>query len=136
MVGTPTIASDTPTSNDEWGPTTTALLTTISAHRSSASSTYYRKYYLQYFASLCESLKELRRVVRSGGKVVMVVQDSFYKEVHVDLPRIVQEMGEPLGFALTAREDFGIAKTKAAIHPGSRSWRSTFTATESVLVFS
>ncbi|MFL5962926.1 MAG: hypothetical protein ACJ757_08565 [Gaiellaceae bacterium] len=136
MIGTPTIANSTPPAVGDWGEATTDLLAQITAHRSHASGTYYRKYYLQYFDSLWKSLEELRRVIVSDGKAIIVVQDSFYKELHVDLAGIVQQMSERLGFTLAAREDFDITTTKAAIHPGSRSWRSKFSATESALVFS
>jgi len=135
MMGTPTIATDTPSQDDAWGFTVTDLLERIISHRSRASATYYRKYYLQYFDSLMRSLRELRRVLRAEGQAVIVVQDSYYKDVHIDLPRIVHEMSESIGFTLDRREDFAIPRTKAAVHPSSRSWRSTFTATESILLF-
>jgi hypothetical protein len=134
MIGTPTIAPITPEATIEWGATVNTLVDKISGHASRASGTYYRKYFLQYFASMSTSLKELRRVLSRDGRAVIVVQDSFYKDVHIDLPKIIQEMSESVGFSLRTRRDFNIATTKAAIHPGARSWRSTFTATESVLV--
>jgi SAM-dependent methyltransferase len=136
MVGTPTIATSTPQVVPEWGLSATSLIESISTHSSHASGTYYRKYFVQYFDALWKSLKELRRVVRPEGPAVIVVQDSYYKELHIDLPRIVHEMADGLGWSATCREDFAIGRTKAAIHPGARSWRSSFSATESVLLFS
>ena len=73
--------------------------------------------------------------LRFDGQAVIVIQDSFYKDVHIDLPTVMEEMSESVGFSLRERKDFDIAITKAAINRKARSWRSTFTATESVLHF-
>jgi hypothetical protein len=135
MIGTPTISSDTPEPVAQSGTTASTLIERITQHPSRASGTYYRKYFLQYFASMSQSLTELRRVLSRDGQAVIVVQDSFYKDVHVDLPTIIEEMSEAVGFSLRERKDFEIATTKAAINRKARSWRSTFTAAESVLHF-
>jgi hypothetical protein len=135
MIGTPTICSDVPQPVNDWGPTANALIDRVSRHTSRASGTYYRKYFLQYFASMSQSVKEVRRVLSKDGQAVIVIQDSFYKDVHVDLASVMEEMSESVGFSLQERKDFDIATTKAAINRKARSWRSTFTATESVLHF-
>ena len=135
MLGTPTILPQTPDESDEWGVTARSLLARIAAHSSHASGSYYRKHFTQYFDSLMTSLKELRRVICGHGGVVIVVQDSYYKELHIDLAQIVCEMCECLGWRLRESRVFSIARTKAAIHRSSRSWRSSFSATESVLLF-
>jgi hypothetical protein len=135
MIGTPTISSDVPQPVADWGATANALIDRVSQHTSRASGTYYRKYFLQYFASMSQSIKELRRVLSKDGQAVIVIQDSYYKDVHIDLPTVMEEMSESVGFSLRERRDFDIAITKAAINRKARSWRSTFTATESVLHF-
>lgn len=135
MVGTPTILSHEPEVRDTWGPSATSLVDAVMTHESRASATYYRKYFTQYLARLFDSLQEVRRVVTPGGGAVIVVQDSFYKDVHVDLPQIVSEMCEASGWHLAHAYHFDINRTKAAIHPTSKSWRTTFGATETVLVF-
>lgn len=134
MMGTPTIERVTPTQLDDWGATAVDLLASIGAHSSRASAGYYRKYFTQYFDALWRSLRELRRVLKSDGKAVLVVQDSYYKELHIDLARVVREMAEGLGWQHAAQTDFAIAKTKAAINPGARTWRGEFSATESALL--
>jgi DNA modification methylase len=133
MVGTPTIAAETPSVSPEWGHAATSVISEIAGHTSKASGGYYRKYFVQYFDSLWESLGELRRVTRPGGPLVVVVQDSYYKDVHVDLPVIVSEMCENLGWTAISRTDFDIMRTKAAIHPSSRTWRTRFSAVEAAL---
>lgn len=134
MVGTPTIRAETPTHLDGWGPTATALLTSVEAHSSRASATYYRKYFTQYVDSFWRSLRELRRVLKPDGRAIVVVQDSYYKDLRIDLARIAGEMAEALGWRRIERTDFPIAKTKAAINPRARAWREGFSATESGLL--
>jgi DNA modification methylase len=133
MLGTPTIRCETPMVESQWGVTAGALMRRIASHSSRASSGYYRKYFAQYFAQLVASLREIHRVGHLGTAAVFVVQDSHYKEIQVDLPRIVVEIAETLGWRLTRKIDFTVARTKAAIHPGAQRWRSSFGATESVL---
>jgi SAM-dependent methyltransferase len=133
MVGTPTITAETPEVAEDWGSGAASLVRAIAAHKSRASGGYYRKYFVQYFDGLWRSLKELQRVVRAGGPAVIVVQDSYYKDIHIDLPAIVQEMGERLGWTTSSRVDFEITRTKAGIHPGTRSWRTDFSAVEAAI---
>jgi SAM-dependent methyltransferase len=134
MVGTPTIEKETPTRLDQWGCTATTFLASVEAHSSHASASYYRKYFTQYVDALWRSLRELKRVLTPDGQTIVVVQDSYYKELHIDLARIVREMAEGLGWQRVDQTDFAIAKTKAAINPGARSWRGDFSATESALL--
>lgn len=134
MVGTPTIGRETPKRLDEWGATAIGFLASVEAHSSHASATYYRKYFTQYIDSLWRSLRELRRVLKPNGRAIIVVQDSYYKELHIDLAQMVREMAETLSWQQIEQTDFAIAKTKAAINPGARSWRTSFSATESALL--
>ena len=135
MIGTPTMSRSaddvTPTM---WGAKTKALIDKIAAHKSKASATYYRKYYLQYFAGMWDSLNELRRVVKPGGSAVLVLQDSFYKDVHVDLPELIIDMSQAAAWACWKRFDFNVPRTMAAIHPGARQYRQNFRAVESAVI--
>lgn len=133
MVGTPTMTHDRG-SRDQWGTAAVEFLTRVREHPSRASATYYLAYYEQYYAAMWESLGELRRVCREGAPAVLVVQDSHYKDVHNDTPGILMEMGEMLGFSERHRHDFPIARTKAAMNPRARVYRTTSSAIESVLV--
>ncbi len=135
MLGTPTMTQQVPNVMDEWGGTAAELIRQVSTHSSRASGTYYRKYFLQYLGTLWESLSELRRVLRDGGSICLVVQDSYYKDLSVDLARIITEMFATLGLAPASLHLFSVPATKAAIHPGSKKWRKTFSAMESVLIF-
>lgn len=136
LIGTTTInlikAYDPPA---EWGVTCVATLQNIRAHQSKASGTYYYKNLLQYFDGIFGSLRELERVCKHGATLTFVVQDSYYKNVHIDLPEIISEMAMAMRWRATEREDHRLTTTLAATNPRSRIYRSDFSATEAVLHF-
>ncbi len=136
MMGTPTIDKTKNYDSDDWGRTCSRFLSSIQRHPSKASSTYYLKYYRQYFASAFASLREIDRVLKKSGRCVLVVQDSYYKEIRNDLPYIFIEMANGLGWSLKQKVDFHIKQTLAGVNPEVRPYRKTFQATESALVFS
>ncbi|WP_327007938.1 hypothetical protein OHA72_12075 [Dactylosporangium sp. NBC_01737] len=135
MIGTPTISGSAEDATPSvWGQETATLIDLITSHSSKASSTYYKKYYLQYFSGMWSSLNELHRVVKPGGLMALVVQDSFYKDVHVDLPALILDMGTQAGWTTRRRVNFTVPRTMASIHPGSRQYRQDFRAVESAIV--
>lgn len=135
MIGTPTMTSKSGSLNSaEWGDATRSLLDQIATHPSYSSASYYRKYYHQYFAGMWDSLVELHRVVKPGKSAVLVVQDSYYKDVHVDLPGLIGDMSRSAGWAAWTRRDYAVARTMSAMNPGSRAYRKDFGAVESALV--
>jgi hypothetical protein len=135
MIGTPTIVSTAETLEPgEWGEETRALLARIETHKSKASATYYRKYYLQYFAGMWDSLAELRRILKPAKQAVLVLQDSYYKDIHVDLPALIASMSQAAGWKEWSRKDFKVVRTMATIHPGARSYRSQVAAVESAII--
>ena len=133
MIGTPTITHGAGT-DDSWGATAASLLGSVARHPSRASSSYYKTFFHQYLSGMRDSIAELHRAVRPAGAIVMVVQDSYYKELHADLPRIVEEMGAGCGWELLIRHDYEVV-TKASINTRARLYRDRRSATEAVLVF-
>lgn len=134
MIGTPTVQGGDPSLSRPWGRKTSSVLRAIREHDSKASKTYYNKYFSQYFAGMWDSLLEIQRVVKPGGTAVLVVQDSFYKDVHVDLPGLIGSMAAEAGWAGWERHDFPVPRTMASIHPGARAYRSSFRAVESAVL--
>jgi DNA modification methylase len=135
MMGTPTITTCAPMNNSRWGSACNAFLSRVEKHQSKASSTYYIKYFRQYFRSAFDSLVELNRVLKKSGSCILVVQDSYYKDVLNDLPLIFSEMAFEIGWHLTKKLDFPVVRTFAGIHPQSKQYRTDFKAIESVLIF-
>lgn len=107
----------------------------VSRHSSKASATYYSRYFIRYFREMQSSIREIHRVTKFGGVLVMVIQDSYYKEIRNDVAASIEEISDACGWALVKRTDFPITRTKAIVHPGARKYRSSFSATESVLTF-
>lgn len=135
MIGTPTINNGASTlPRKSWGAATNELLDRIAAHSSKASATYYSKYYMQYFTGMWNSLIELHRVTRPGRFAVLVLQDSYYKDIHVDLPALVGDMSRAAGWAEWSRIDFRVSHTMASLHPGSRNYQRPMQCVESAVI--
>ena len=134
LLGTTAIATSVTDLDETWAPGIEALLGSVEAHPSKDSRSYYLKHYRQYFRGIAASLCELQRVVVSGGRLLMVVQDSYYKEIHIDLPKLLSEIACASGWALDRRIDHRAPRNVATMNPGSRKYRSAFEATEAVLL--
>ncbi len=135
LMGTSTVPKIAPDEQEQWGPTCLRFLHRVKSHNSHASDTYYYKNHVQYFRSLHQSVTEIRRVMTRDAQSVLVIQDSYYKDIRNDLAQVVTEMGSAHDLKVTQREDFSHSQTMAALNPWSRSYRKAFTAIESVLVF-
>jgi hypothetical protein len=132
MIGTPTLQPEDERSipSDKLED----LTTTIRKHPSYAAEKYYLPFCRQYFNGMHASLAELDRVVRDSSPVVMVVQDSFFKDVRVDTPGILAEMAKSFGWREIASHEFSV-HTRAAMHPHRRAHREQYTATETIAIF-
>jgi SAM-dependent methyltransferase len=135
LIGSVTVPKAVPIVSGTWGQTCLGFLQDLYGHDSKASATYYYKNHLQYFSSLSASVMEIGRALRPGGGCVLVVQDSYYKDLHNDLPVILAEMAAAGGLALKERNDFPLSRTMAGVNPGTKDYRASFNATESVLTF-
>jgi SAM-dependent methyltransferase len=137
MIGTPTIPAKDLSAEFLTGcKKGEELLERITGHDSKASGGYYRKFFLGYLRGMDESLAEIRRVSRPGAPVVFVVQDSYYKEIRVDLAGVIREMAEAHGLSAVADHNFEITARRnyATINPRSRAYRDSTPAIESVLI--
>lgn len=135
LIGTSTVPAETPEPCEDLGELCLTFLDRLLRHGSKASSTYYYKNHVQYFLSMAASLSEIHRVLRVGGRCILVVQDSYYKNLHNDLPTILSDMAAIRGLQLSGRTDFKLGRTLAGINPGAREYRASFSAVESVLSF-
>ncbi len=135
MIGTPTISETIPQVRSVYGSICVAFLDAVAAHHSKASKSYYIKYYLQYFDSIYRSLIEIDRTLAESGRCILVVQDSYYKDIHNDLPRIFMEMAHSLGWNCLDQFDFITKRTMAGLNRRTKIYRHSSTATESVLIF-
>lgn len=135
LTGTTTVPKECDPIDLAWGPTCSRFLQSVKSHRSKASAGYYLKSHARYFSDLSKSIGELKRVITPGGKAVLVIQDSYYKEMHNDLPKIAIEMAEHSGFVHIISRHFPLTRLIAASNPKVRRYRTdVVTATESVVV--
>jgi hypothetical protein len=137
MIGTPTISKQFSTPTANWGQTCLNLLDSVENHESRASKSYYLKTQLQYFGGIHDSLIEINRALDNSGQCFFVVQDSYYKEIHIDLARIVKEMGMLIGWTLEHCRDFESLRTMVSVNRKARAYNDPpKLAVESVLHFS
>lgn len=134
MIGSTRVTPATITPSEHWGKTCRSFLEDLRCHPSKASAGYYYKTHLDYFDKISKALELIARGLKKGGGAVFVVQDSYYKELHNDLPTIIVEMTSHYDMRLRTRKDF-VARSMASINPYSRLYRDASTATESVLCF-
>jgi len=135
LMGTSTVSAKAGTVNSAWGGACVRFLETVYNHSSKASQSYYFKNHLQYFESLYVSMSELSRVLKPHGSCVLVVQDSFYKDVHNDVPAIVTEMASQVGMHIRRREDFATNRSMVGLNRRAKRYLETRQNVESVLCF-
>jgi hypothetical protein len=134
LIGTPIMLTDKEKSSITGSDTLQKLMRRVKRHPSYAARGYYLPFYRQYFKSMSASLSEIDRVARVGSPVILVVQDSWFKDVHVATPTIISELAESIGWRMISEHPFDV-KTRAAAHP-HRATRRTSRATETVSVYS
>jgi DNA modification methylase len=119
----------------EWGKTCIKFLGQLRDHDSKASSGYYYKTHLDYFEKMSLAMARLTKALKKNGIAVLVVQDSYYKEIHNNLPQIVCEIGEIAGLEMQRSVNFRLRRSMSGINPYSRSYERPSGATEAVLCF-
>lgn len=111
-------------------PSVQRMLDQVSAHPSYASRGYYHRNLLQYFVDAQAALQEIASRLRRDGVCLIVVQNSYYKEIEIDLPALYAEMSEGAGFReatipfyVPVRSFFAGINGRAARHLAERSYR-------------
>ena len=119
----------------DWGETCNKFLGALRQHSSKASDGYYYRTHLDYFEKMFQSLLQLVVALKNNGVAILVVQDSYYKELHNDLPTIVCEMGQSVGLEMMRSDEFRLRRSMSGINPHSRNYRRPPGVTEAVLCF-
>ena len=108
---------------------------TIEHHPSKGSKHYYVPWIHNYMLGVQEGLSEIVRTVCSGGRICVVVQDSYYKAFHIDTQRIVTEILEGFGKTPVTRQDFSAQTAFSRMNPKATRYLRTRQNVESLLVF-
>jgi len=135
MIGTPKISQELPGIDSIWGLTCLEFINKVANHDSKASRSYYYKHFLQYFNGINKSILELDRVLKRDGICILVLQDSYFKDVHNDLPQILTEMAHNIEWKIKYRVDFNSNLSMANINRKTKQYRSRISTTETVLAF-
>lgn len=134
MIGSTQVPTDEIAVDPKWGRSCRRFLAALKAHPSKASGGYYYRTHLDYFQKMSRSIERLVTALKPDGQAIFVVQDSYYKDIHNDLPRIIGEMGIKHGLKLKRREDFHL-RSMSDINRGRLTYARPSGATESVLCF-
>jgi DNA modification methylase len=111
-----------------------SLLDAVKSHHTKGSKRYYEPWLRRYLASFQKELCELARVTRNDGVVCIVVQDSYYKDIHIDLQQIVAESAEYAGMTVTDRTDFRVNTLRSRMNPRARLYMDSRHNSESLIV--
>ncbi len=110
MMGTTTIRPMDPLLKPQELPGDIAcLLAEIRSHPSHGSAGYYFKNLMQYFQDALASIRELNRVLKPGAKAAILAQDSYYKEIRINLPYLYMSMARKYSFAATIEREFEVS---------------------------
>ena len=135
LLGTTTVPSVLPTVAHDIGDSARRVLDTIYEHRSKASRTYYWKWFAQYIGGYAASLAQLSSITSSSGTIGLVVQDSYYKEVHIDLALITTEILSRFGWSVDRAYSFPARRSFAQINPRAIACRDGAQPREHALFF-
>lgn len=137
MIGTPTIA-DGPhelQTQEFLGETANALLERIKHHPSYAAETYYAKNYMQYFQGMIQSIVQIDRVSKPNAKCVLVVQDSWFKEIRIDLAACLEDMAAGLGWQRIGIKNFVNVRSMAQVNTRASNRARTTKPIETAIIF-
>lgn len=117
------------------GPQGLQLLEAIRGHESRDAGGYYYKNFAQYFDALDASVQELSRVLKIGGRMVAVVQDSYFYDVQIPLADILKETCTKHGIALSGSRSVPVKRNLVTMNTRARQSRLDAQVSEHVLRF-
>lgn len=74
-------------------------------------------------------------MLKNRGTATIVVQNSYYKNIYLDLSKIIYEMVKPFKWGLMYKEEFSNSATLSNVNVKSRVYRKIDVSIETVLVF-
>ncbi|UUV35791.1 hypothetical protein NQK81_20880 [Amycolatopsis roodepoortensis] len=121
LMGT-TLIRPSATESTLYGDLANDLVRQVSEHKSKASSGYYRKQVVQYLDDLVGSLSEIDRVCRKESTLILVVQDSYYKDVAVRLADICEDEVRSRGWSISGREEFEVSRSLTTVNKAAQAY--------------
>ncbi len=111
------------------------LVERIAGHGSRGSANYYAPWLRNYLARLHQTLEAVATSVKPSGRIAVVVQDSYYKTIHIDLQHLVEASLSASGRRLAGRQDFEVRHSMTHINTVARRHLPSRKHRESLLVF-
>jgi hypothetical protein len=137
MIGTTKIVTkEEGATPEQWGPSCRATLERIWDHKAYASRRYYYYTYRQYFARLYSSLERLTRMLRRRAQGIVVIQNSFYKDLNIPTPNIASEMLQSLASRSQIVRTEYVKAHMGRMSPKQTTYAPHKTLAESVIHFS
>ncbi|MDP1617234.1 hypothetical protein [Phenylobacterium sp.] len=134
QIGTPLIRDVEP--NAPLPAKITAALHSIRTHSSYASERYYFKGFLYYFSDMYNAVEHMRKLLKPGGLLFMVVQDTYYKDVYVPTADLLGEIAINVGMQAVCRRDWRVNQHLSRLSPHSRRRLPNKVLSESLIGFS
>lgn len=135
MIGTTKIINNLISDTNKWGEYANAFLNNVYSHPSKASTTYYYKQFFQYFDGMYKSFTELNRVLKKNGQIIIVVQDSYYKNIYLNLSQVFTEMASNLSWTLVTHEEYVAKSIMSRINRKSTVYEKNQDIVEHILVY-
>lgn len=110
------------------------LLDQVAGHPSHRSASYYARNLRQYFHDAALSVAEIARVLKPGGYAVLVLQNSYYKEIEIPLSSCFRQLASAFGLDGTTLARQPVARAMTAVNTRARSYSATRQYTEDVIL--
>tara|TARA_R110000850_G_scaffold275699_1_gene415548 strand:- start:60 stop:1325 length:1266 start_codon:yes stop_codon:yes gene_type:complete len=112
------------------------LIERIRTHRSYASERYYAKGFRYYFEDMSRALARFTGWLSPNGIAMLVVQDTYYKEILVSVADLLGDIAQVHGLTLVCAERFKVRNTMSRLSPQSRATLPKPQLAETVMLFS
>nr|WP_276555632.1 DNA methyltransferase [Bradyrhizobium elkanii] len=118
-----------------WGETGEQVMDAVLNHSSYASARYYYHNYFSYFDRLFASLVQLVKFMRKNAHGIIVLQDSFYKDLPIPTATICAEMLEQLSCDAEVVRSTSVQTHMGRLSPTQVTYAPKKTLNESLVYF-
>jgi hypothetical protein len=112
----------------------TDLLDRVRSHSSHRSESYYFRNLVQYFSDADLSVAEMSRVLRRDACTVLVLQNSYYKEIPIPLTDLFADIGRAHGLTASVVTRRSVSRSMSAINTRAKRYVDKRVYTEDVLL--
>lgn len=123
MMGTSCIRDEELSPATGLGKHVLSLLKTVLNHGSYAAKNYYWKTFVQYFNDALRIVNEMVRVLKPGGQAALVVQDSWFKDLHVNLADCYVELGVKAGMKASVDASYLVTNVLTNVNVAAQKYK-------------